>query len=258
MVCSYCGSIEHTLKTCSIDNDLVKLVSSHEEPDFKLLTSKVLRKIAYLSALKLSSSKTHIILQLKRLWLNKKKNRLNKMEELEKELVALRVQDTIEDCPICMNTLGKTDVCVTKCGHKYCSTCFVRCVMNKNSCPMCRAKIIEDEHYKQRAVKNDEYIPFTGTTNTNTNTSDQPLQNYIDYITNEANEVLLDLHPTIDLDLYPTIDLDLYRTIGPTIDPTIDPTIGPTIDPTIDPTIGPTIGPTIDPTIDLTETRILN
>ena len=222
MVCSYCGSIEHTLKTCSIDNDLVKLVSSHEEPDFKLLTSKVLRKIAYLSALKLSSSKTHIILQLKRLWLNKKKNRLNKMEELEKELVALRVQDTIEDCPICMNTLGKTDVCVTKCGHKYCSTCFVRSVMNKNSCPMCRDKIIEDEHYKQQ-VKNDEYIPFTETTNT----SDQAFQNYIDYISNEA---LLDLHPTIDIDLDRTIDLDS------TVDVDVD----------------------LDPTIDLTETRILN
>lgn len=162
MVCSYCEDRQHTIKNCPIDNDLVKILSSYEEPDFNLFTSKVLRKIAYLSGLKLSSSKIHIVLQLKRVWLNKKKNRLNKLEELEKELVALRVQDTIEDCPICMNTLGKTDVCVTKCGHKYCSSCFVRSVMTKNACPMCRDKIIADEHYTQTVKCS---IPFTGNIN---------------------------------------------------------------------------------------------
>ena len=79
--------------------------------------------------------------------MKKNKERDGKIKKLEKELNALKIQETIEECPICMDSLCKTNVCVTKCGHKYCSTCFVRSVMKKNSCPMCREKIVEEEHY---------------------------------------------------------------------------------------------------------------
>ena len=40
MVCSYCEDRQHTIKNCPIDNDLVKILSSYEEPDFNLFTSK--------------------------------------------------------------------------------------------------------------------------------------------------------------------------------------------------------------------------
>lgn len=161
MVCSYCDSSEHTLKTCSIDNDLIKIMSCNEEPDFKLLSGKVLKKIAYLSGLKTTQPKIQILLQLKRIWMKKNKERNEKIEKLEKELNALKIQENIEECPICIDSLCKTNICVTKCGHKYCSTCFVRCVMKKNSCPMCREKIVEEEHYvKDIMLFQSDYIPF--------------------------------------------------------------------------------------------------
>ena len=112
--------------------------------DFK---EKELKKVSYLSGLKTTQPTLQLILQLKRIWMKKNKERDGKIKKLEKELNALKIQETIEECPICMDSLCKTNVCVTKCGHKYCSTCFVRSVMKKNSCPMCREKIVEEEHY---------------------------------------------------------------------------------------------------------------
>lgn len=147
MVCSYCNSSEHTLKTCPNDNDLIKIMSCNEEPDFNCLSLKVLKKVAYLSGLKSTQPTLQTLLQLKRIWMKKNKERNEKIEKIEKELNALKVQETIEECPICMDSLCKTNVCVIKCGHKYCSTCFVRSVMQKNSCPMCREKIVDEAYY---------------------------------------------------------------------------------------------------------------
>ena len=46
-----------------------------------------------------------------------------------------------EDCPICMEKLGKTNCCTTGCGHQYCLNCFVKHVSTKDTCPICRQKI---------------------------------------------------------------------------------------------------------------------
>ena len=46
-----------------------------------------------------------------------------------------------EDCPICMEKLGKTNCCTTGCGHQFCLNCFVKHVSTKDTCPICRQKV---------------------------------------------------------------------------------------------------------------------
>ena len=45
-----------------------------------------------------------------------------------------------EDCPICMEKLGKTNCCTTGCGHQFCLNCFTKHVSTKDTCPICRQK----------------------------------------------------------------------------------------------------------------------
>jgi len=46
-----------------------------------------------------------------------------------------------ETCPICMETLEKTNYASTKCGHQFCLDCLIRHVGNKANCPICRADV---------------------------------------------------------------------------------------------------------------------
>lgn len=49
-----------------------------------------------------------------------------------------------ENCTICMETLGKTNVVTTRCGHQLCVGCFTRNLIEakSNKCPVCRVTII--------------------------------------------------------------------------------------------------------------------
>jgi len=57
----------------------------------------------------------------------------------------------MDDCPICMETLGETGKVVLKCGHSLCQGCFLQqmvhsTVIKKNNdcaCPVCRVKYIK-------------------------------------------------------------------------------------------------------------------
>jgi hypothetical protein len=46
-----------------------------------------------------------------------------------------------DTCPICMETLEKTNYASTKCGHQFCLDCLIRHVGNKANCPICRAVV---------------------------------------------------------------------------------------------------------------------
>lgn len=46
-----------------------------------------------------------------------------------------------EDCPICMESLGKTNCCTTACGHQFCMKCFLKHTKTKDTCPICRSHI---------------------------------------------------------------------------------------------------------------------
>ena len=49
-----------------------------------------------------------------------------------------------ESCPVCMDTLGKTNVTTMLCGHQICTGCFARNIIEckSNCCPVCRDKVI--------------------------------------------------------------------------------------------------------------------
>ena len=46
-----------------------------------------------------------------------------------------------DTCPICMETLEKTNYASTKCGHQFCLECLLRHVSTKADCPLCRAVV---------------------------------------------------------------------------------------------------------------------
>ena len=55
----------------------------------------------------------------------------------------VEIEDDREECPICYNPLGDTDVFVTKCGHKFCVGCATQHLCNSTACPMCRSEIVK-------------------------------------------------------------------------------------------------------------------
>ena len=82
-------------------------------------------------------------------------DRYNKNKEEVEELRKKQSVNTNEDCPICYDELGDA-VCTTKCGHKFCTDCFVltiRRLPQGACCPMCRASLIpkpEDRQEEER------------------------------------------------------------------------------------------------------------
>ena len=56
-----------------------------------------------------------------------------------------------DECAICMDNLnpGK-NFAKTNCGHSFCLTCLVQALKQKNTCPLCRAKIEEENPQKNK------------------------------------------------------------------------------------------------------------
>tara|TARA_Y100000813_G_C24158692_1_gene351034 strand:- start:1337 stop:1777 length:441 start_codon:yes stop_codon:yes gene_type:complete len=77
------------------------------------------------------------------------------------EILPIVEQSTIdtcnEDCPICMEKLtADKNICITRCGHKFCSECLIRSARSKNSCPLCRQALTEHEIDTQHDFTNAE------------------------------------------------------------------------------------------------------
>jgi len=53
----------------------------------------------------------------------------------------------MEQCIICQDEIGTTNVAVTPCGHQFCFNCMAKALSCNNTCPMCRAVLVirEDE-----------------------------------------------------------------------------------------------------------------
>ena len=50
----------------------------------------------------------------------------------------------IDSCPICLDKIGEKNNCITECGHKFCLKCLSIALQGKNTCPMCRNKLVEE------------------------------------------------------------------------------------------------------------------
>jgi hypothetical protein len=49
-----------------------------------------------------------------------------------------------EECCICYESMGNKNTTTTACGHKFCFSCIMKCMDEKNACPCCRAPLRED------------------------------------------------------------------------------------------------------------------
>ena len=64
-----------------------------------------------------------------------------------------------ETCPICMEILGKTNICTTKCGHQFCLKCMLKHTSTKDNCPLCRTLI---DGVTRRDVTHHGVNPYVG------------------------------------------------------------------------------------------------
>tara|TARA_B110000285_G_scaffold153569_1_gene171389 strand:- start:1708 stop:2262 length:555 start_codon:yes stop_codon:yes gene_type:complete len=65
-------------------------------------------------------------------------------ELLPHPLPAIPVKQHINECPICMDPITpNSNVIITNCNHQFCSTCLLREMKNRHTCPVCRRELIE-------------------------------------------------------------------------------------------------------------------
>ena len=103
-----------------------------------------------------------------------KKRQVKKpIKKLTKNEIALRIKNELkekrdEPCPICMENLGKTNVCTTKCGHQFCLECMLKHSKKNKNCPMCRADMpgadyLVHEEYEEYEEYDPWYRTISGT-----------------------------------------------------------------------------------------------
>jgi hypothetical protein len=112
----------------------------------------------------------------------------------------------MENIDLIGNGVGVGAVCKTSCGHTFCLPCFTKCVLRKNSCPMCRAEIIDNNEYTQNYSEYtqnysdtiDSYITSYGyiTSYDSTETRQVFLPSLEDVDNNLLNQELNDVYPS--------------------------------------------------------------
>lgn len=50
---------------------------------------------------------------------------------------------TATECCICFEEIGSKNNCTTPCGHQFCFVCMSKSLANNNTCPCCRAVLME-------------------------------------------------------------------------------------------------------------------
>lgn len=60
------------------------------------------------------------------------------------------------ECPICYECIGEKNCCVTECGHRFCFKCVTKALSVNNSCPCCRAQLLEEEDDDESEYEEEE------------------------------------------------------------------------------------------------------
>ena len=58
-----------------------------------------------------------------------------------KSVAAPGPESNVDVCPVCIEVPGNTNVAITACGHKFCTSCLLSALKTRNTCPTCRAQI---------------------------------------------------------------------------------------------------------------------
>jgi hypothetical protein len=88
------------------------------------------------------------------------KNQIKMFEKIHSNEM---IKKTPCECPICYEPLGETNVCITKCGHKFCIGCLFKHSERSNDCPMCREQIVDNfenrnNRSRSSSFNDDEFI----------------------------------------------------------------------------------------------------
>ncbi len=67
----------------------------------------------------------------------------------------------VAECIICYESIGSKNCCTTDCGHQFCFKCIATSMQYNNSCPYCRASLVEmpegdDDEYVAEDSEDDE------------------------------------------------------------------------------------------------------
>jgi hypothetical protein len=141
--CSYCNGNDHNIYECMLDIDLVKILSSEERPNFNIMSIHILKKIATQIDVKPTQGKAHLVLKMNQYWTKNRNKRETELKALRQEIGLLKINRMIEECPICFENMEEMNSSSIRCGHKFCTDCFVMSMMTQNSCPMCRAPVFK-------------------------------------------------------------------------------------------------------------------
>jgi hypothetical protein len=165
--CYYCNSKHHNIRQCNVDwrdflwwdgmfDHEVGYMGEINCNNLWSLKKKTLMRIACLENVsrvqKITPDGRNLTCSPVNIKLNQEKEKLicaivdryNKNKEEVEKLRKKQSVDTSEDCPICYDELGDA-VCTTKCGHKFCTDCFVQTIRRlpyAPCCPMCRASLL--------------------------------------------------------------------------------------------------------------------
>jgi hypothetical protein len=66
------------------------------------------------------------------------------------------------ECCICYEVIGKTNNCVTQCGHAFCLKCLVLSMSRTSACPCCRTELVEIKNTDCDEDDEDDDSEWTG------------------------------------------------------------------------------------------------
>ena len=147
--CSYCSSTSHHIGNCKVDNELVAIMDLSTCPKFFDMSIRILKKIASCIGVKTSMSKIQLACRLSQEYRKKHESHPPKECINPSTATAIETEPVFEDdnCPICFDDFVAKGVSrnttITKCGHKFCTTCIIIHTRKNNTCPCCRTILIE-------------------------------------------------------------------------------------------------------------------
>lgn len=57
----------------------------------------------------------------------------------------------MDSCPICLGKIQESNVSITVCKHKFCTSCLLTSVKTNNTCPICR-HVLTDPFYEKKSL----------------------------------------------------------------------------------------------------------
>lgn len=88
------------------------------------------------------------------------------MENIDNIVKSYRKKEEYK-CPICLDCIGDTNICVTVCGHKFCISCLFTHGTSSTDCPLCRTQFLAPQSQESSPpIESQIYPPITLDTET--------------------------------------------------------------------------------------------